>query len=227
LESFVAVSITNIPAPYRAGLAKIKRLLPVQVESIAKTLENAPLSGGLKGLASAVAQNVPGMKRQDVEIILRSVFSLSVLVTDEETPLSQNLESVTSAMQATGDRDLALSEKERAEFEKRLERLLTIRTVVLASKVQRLGLEYPNVFYDAMIVTDMRPVFDKPEDRPVGCAISHTLRIAYHEGGEHKEFYVVLNADDLELMKKIFQRAESKALSLKSVLKVARLAELS
>lgn len=223
----MAIPITTIPAPYRAGLAKIKRLSPVDLESIATALEKAPVAGGLKGLTSAVVQRVPTLKRQDVENILRTLFSLSLLVTDEETPLSENISILSSAMQASSVPDLALSEQERVEFEKRLERLLGIKSVTLASKVQRLGLEYPNIFHDAIILTDMRPVFDKPEDRPVGCAISHTLGITYHEGGEHKEFYVILDADDLQTMKKVLQRAEAKAASVKSFLKLANLPDLS
>ncbi len=130
-------------------------------------------------------------------------------------------------MQASGNPELALSDQERIEFERRLERLLTIRKVALASKVRRLELEYPNTFHDAMIFTDIRPVFDKPEERPVGCSVSHTMRITYHEAGEHKEFYVVMDSDDLETMKKVLQRAETKASSVKSFLKNSNLIDLS
>jgi hypothetical protein len=223
----LAVSITTIPAPYKAGFAKIKKLPPETFDSIVATLENAPLVGGLKGLTSAVLQNVPTLKRSDVESVLRTLFSLSVLVTDEDTPLSENLSTLTSVMQASGDPNLALTEQEKIEFERRLERLIKIRAVSIVSKVQRIGLEYPNTFHDAMILTDMRPVFEKPEDRPVGCVVSHTLQITYHEGGEHKDFYVMLDADDLETMKKVLQRAEAKASSLTSFLKAANLPDLS
>lgn len=223
----MAISITTIPPPYRTGFAKIKRLPAPDFESIVTALEKAPVPGGFKGLTSAVVQQVPTLKRQDVEYILRTLFSLSVLVTDEDTPLSENLLNLTNAMQASGDPDLGLSEEERVDFEKRLERLLGIKSLALASKVQRLGLEYPNTFHDAMILTDMRPVFDRPEERPVGCSISHTLRIEYHEGGEHKEFYVMLDEEDLKTMKKVLQRAEAKASSVKSFLKLANLPDLS
>jgi len=223
----MAISITTIPAPYRTGFAKIKSLSPTDLDSIVTALEKAPTAGGLKGLTSAVVQQVPTLKRQEIESILRTLFSLSLLITDEDTPLSENLSSLSSAMQASGNPNLTLSDQEKVEFEKRLERLLRINAVTIASKVQRLGLEYPNTFHDAMILTDMRPVFDKPEERPVGCTISHTLRIAYHEGGEHKEFYVMLDADDLQTMKKVLQRAETKASSVKSVLKSANLPDLS
>jgi len=223
----VTVSITTIPAPYRTGFARIKSLSPSEFESIVTALENASVSGGLKGLTSVVVQQVATIRRQEIENILRTLFSLSVLVSDEDTPLSENLGSLSSAMQASGNPSLALSAQEKAEFERRLERLLRIKAVMIATKVQRLGLEYPNTFHDAMILTDMRPIFDKPEERPVGCTISHTLRIAYHEGGEHKEFYVMLDADDLQNIKKVLQRAEAKASSVRSVLKLANLPDLS
>ncbi|HXX87151.1 MAG TPA: hypothetical protein VEH86_01735 [Candidatus Acidoferrum sp.] len=219
--------ITTIPAPYRLGFGKIKGLSPAEYEALATALETAPTTGGLKKLASAIVKQVPTLKRADIEVILRSLFSLRVFLADEETPLSENLSSLSSAMQASGKADLALTEQEKIEFEKRLDRLLKINAVTMSAKVQRLEIDYPNTFYEALILTDMRPIFDKPEDRPVGCAVSHTLKITYHESGEHKEFYVVLDADDLQTMKKVLQRAEAKASSIKSFLNLASLPDLS
>ena len=226
-ESSVAIAITTIPAPYRPGFANIKRLAPSTFELIASALDKAPLVGGLAELTSAVVQQVPVLERQGVEDILRAVFSLGVLMTDEDTPLSENLSNLSRAMQATGNSDLNLSEQEKPQFENRLERLLTTKSVVISSKVQRLRLEYPNTFHDAIILTDMRPVFDKPEERPIGCTVSHTLRIAFHKDGDHKEFYVMLDDKDLEMVKKAVHRAEAKATSIKSLLKLANLPDMS
>jgi hypothetical protein len=198
-----------------------------EFESLVTALEKAPVVGSLKELAAVVVQQLPSLTREEIGATLRSVFSLSAHVADEETPLSENLASLATAMQASGKPDLALSDDERAQFVKRLDRLLRIQGVILAAKVQRLRLEYPKTFHDAIIVTDMRPVFDKVEDRPAGCVISETLIIVYHEDGEHKEFHVVLDADDLQTMKKVLERAEIKAASLKSVLKVANLPDLT
>jgi hypothetical protein len=221
------LAISTVPAGYRPGFSKIKRLPSVDFEAIATALENSPMVGGLKELASAVLQQVPSLKRNDIELILRSLFSLSIFLAGEETPLSENLSSLSSAMQASGNPELALSEDEKVEFEMRLGRLLTINAVSVAAKVQRLRLDYPNTFHDAKILTDVRPIFDKPENRPVGCAVSHNLKITYHEGGDHKEFYVALDADDIKTMKRVLERAEAKAASLKSVLHAAALPDLS
>jgi len=223
----LAVAITTIPLPYRPGFALIKQMPQSDFDSIATALEKAQISGGLKGLASTVLQQVPTLKRDEVESILRTVFSLSALVTDEESPLSENISSLTTAMQTANIPDLALSNQQRAEFEKRLARLLQIKNLTLASKVRRLETDFPKTFHDALVVTDMRPVFDRPEERPVGAAITHTLEITYHEDGEHKDFYVVLDAEDIETLKKVLQRAEAKASSLKAFLKSANLPDLS
>jgi hypothetical protein len=196
-------------------------------EALATALEKAPIVGGLKELTSAVVQQVPSLKRQEIEQILRTVFSLCVLVTDEKSPLSENLAILTDVMQASARPELKLTEEEKADFEKRLDRLLKISVLTTSAKVQRLRFDYSNTFSDAHVITDMRPIFDKPGERPVGCAIAHTLKLEYHEGGDHKEFYVALDADDVETLKKALQRAEIKAASLKSVLKLAELPDLS
>jgi hypothetical protein len=223
----VALNITTIPAPYRSGFASIKRLSPETFELVASVLERAPLSGGLKELTTDVEKQVPVLQQQEIKDIVRAVFSLSALMTDEETPLSESLANLSRAMQASDKPELALSQQESAEFVRRVERLLNIKTVMISSKVQRLRLDYPVTFHDANILTDMRPVFDKPDERPVGCAVSHTLEITYHEHGDHKEFFVVLDDEDLEVIKKAIQRAETKAGSLKSLINVANLLDLS
>lgn len=223
----MAVSITTIPKRYQPGLAKIICLSPRQVATIAKALESAPLGTDLTELASLIVRRVPRLARRDVDSILTALFSLSHLVTDEEAPLSESLSGLTAAMQATGNEELALSKQKAIEFEKRLGRLLTIRVVVVASKARRLAVDYANIFYDATILTDMRPVFDKPEEAPVGCAISHTLKIDYYEGGEHREFYAVMDAQDLERMRSVLQRADAKAASLRSLIQRTNLVDLS
>ena len=223
----MTVVITTIPAPYRAGFASVKELSADAFETLVSALEKGPLAGGLKELTATVVQQVPTLKQDKIKEILRAVFSLGVFTSDEDTPLSENLANLSKAMQKIREPNLTLSEQESAVFEKRLERLLTIKTVVIATKVQSLRLDYPVSFHDAKILTDMRPVFDKAEERPVGCAISHTLKITYHEDGEHKQFFVVLDGNDLEALKKVIQRAETKGSSVKSLLKVANLPDLS
>jgi hypothetical protein len=221
------VAITTIPAPYRQGFAKIKKLTPSDIDSLATALEKAQSTGRIKEVTAAVVKDVPALSRTDVESILRTLYSLCAFVSDEETPLAEHLSELTSAMQASGRTELALSENERIDFENRLHKLLSVKTLLISSKMERLRLDYPATLHDATILSDIRPISDKPDERPVGCAIAHTLEIEYHESGEHKEFYVVLDNEDLQKMKRIIQRAEVKAGSLKALLKATGLPDLS
>ncbi len=221
------MAITTIPAPYRQGFANIKKLSPSDLNSLVVALEKAKSAGRVKDVTNAVIKDVPTLNRSDAESILRTLFSLYAFIADEETPLSEHLSELTSAMQASGRKELTLSEEEKVEFEQRLRKLLSVKTVLISSKVERLRLDYPNTLHDAKILSDIRPIFDNPNEPPVGCAIAHTLEIEYHESGEHKEFYVVLDDDDLQKMKRIVQRAETKSASLKTLLKSAGLTDLS
>jgi hypothetical protein len=224
-ESIVA--ITTIPVPYRQGFARIKKLTSADVDSFVAALEKTQSAGRIKEVTAAVVSQVPNLSRADVESILRTLYSLCAFVSDEETPLAEHLSELTSAMQASGRTELALSENERIEFEERLNKLLSVKTLVISSKVERLRLDYPATLHDATILSDIRPIFDTADERPVGCAIAHTLEIEYHESGEHKEFYVVLDNEDLQKMKRVIQRAEAKAASLKALLKTSGLPDLS
>lgn len=221
------VAITTIPAPYRQGFARIKKLTASELDSLVGALQKTQPAGRVKEITSVVIKQVPNLNRADVESILRTLYSLCIFVSDEETPLSEHLSELTTAMQASGRPELALSENEKIDFEKRLNKLLSIKAVIISFKIESLRQDYQNTLHDAKILSDIRPIFDKPEERPVGCAIAHTLEIEYHEAGEHKEFYVVLDNDELQKMKRIIQRAETKATSLKSLLKASGLPDLS
>jgi hypothetical protein len=223
------VAITRIPKVYRAGFAKIRKLLPSEVDAITASLEKASATGAarVKDLISVVASDVKTLKREDVEDVVKALYSLYVFRADAELPLPTFISDLTGAMLASGEESLAVPEQGKAEFENKMTKLLSLDKVAVASKIEHLKFEYPNTFHDARILSDIRPIFAKPDERPVGAAITHTLKIVYHVDDGHKEFYVTLDAEDLQKMKKILERAEAKVSSLRSLLKTADLPELS
>lgn len=221
------MAIRRIPEPYRRGFAKIKKLSSADAKALVAALEKMPTSGGQKEKIARVSEQLPSLKREDVEDIVRTLFTLYMFRSDADTPLAEFVSELVGAMQATGMESLALSEEEKVEFQDNITRLLSVNTLAIASKVEQLRLEFHKTFVDARIVTDIRPIFSKPEERPMGAAITHTLKIEYHEEGEHKEFYIALDAEDIQKMKRILQRADSKASSLRSLLKAVNLSDLS
>jgi len=64
---------------------------------------------------------------------------------------------------------------------------LSLKTLERAAKIEQLKADNQSIFYDAKILTDLRPVFDQPREPPIGFILTNMLKIVYHEFGEHKE----------------------------------------
>lgn len=95
------------------------------------------------------------------------------------------------------------------------------------SKASDLLLEYENVFSNARVVTDIRPIFKSNIDRGLaGALIVHTLKIEYRDVTGSKEIYLTLDALDLLNFSEEFFRAEEKAKMLQSLLKQVNLPHL-
>jgi hypothetical protein len=220
------MAITRIPEPYRSGLAKIRGLSASDIDAISNALATCPLHGGIKGMIATVRAQAPTLTVDDIEDIIRSLYSLYIYRGDSDTPVSSFIPELIIAMRSSG-KDLVIPEEEKIIFQERITRLLSIDALAMASKAETLRDDHDKSFHDAKILTDIRPLFTKPDEKPLGAAITHMLKIEYHQEGEHKILYMYLDADDLELLKKVVQRAETKASSLQALIKSANLLDLS
>src|SRR2546426_11678873 len=200
------LTITRIPEPYRHGLAKIKTLSIETVIAIVEALEKAAPTSTPKELAS-ISEQAGGLTHEEATNIISSLRSLLIFRAMAECTVSDLVKMLISAMQTTGG-SLAISEEEDENvLADKLSRLLNLNSLALASNVEQLKADHPSIFFDAKILTDIRPVFEKPGDRPIGGIITNTLKVVSHEGGEHKELYFALDAEDVMTLKKTAERA--------------------
>ena len=71
-----------------------------------------------------------------------------------------------------------------------------LKTIAKAARLQRDG---ERLYCTGKTLSDIRPVFGTdPAARPLGTVLTHTLKIAYHQGSERLEFHVILDSTDLE-----------------------------
>jgi hypothetical protein len=109
----------------------------------------------------------------------------------------------------------------------KVEKLLNVHKLKVISKATRLQLDGERLYCESKILSDIRPVFDDdPEVDPIGAVITHTLKLGYHIGREHKEFHIVLDADDLESLKSVIDRAYAKNQTLRVLLRKKNLPNL-
>jgi len=121
-------------------------------------------------------------------------------------------------MRATSKETLSVPEDTRPRFVDLLSRLLQTDSIRLASKAFGLRHDHEREFCEVKVITDMRPVFADVHQKPTRVIVGHTLKLGYHEYGEHKEFYVALSGSDVAEIKKALQRAEDKESSLHNLI---------
>jgi len=92
-------------------------------------------------------------------------------------------------------------------------------TLGVSAKASELRSEYSNVFCTARIMTDLRPVFGRDVDKgPLAAVVVHEAKITFHESGEEptKDFYMALDSEDIEELRKQLDRASRKEMRLAS-----------
>ena len=207
----------TIPARYRIGLAKLGSLSDESFEKLHEAIEKCPPAVTAKDISSYAASVAPDIPASDVENIVKSVCSIYVIRLDYGIPAQRVASDVTEAMTSgTEGKDASLDAH---RFEDRLKRLLEVESLSYVAKAKSLRGDFSCLFYDAKVITDLRPVFGKPEERPLGAIITHVLKLEYHEHGEHKELYIALDLGDIASLKAVLERAEVKNTSLSSFLR--------
>lgn len=105
-------------------------------------------------------------------------------------------------------------------IERHLSQILSLdQSLGVTSKALDVMTEHNNVFVGARILTDLRAVFTPdPAEPPSAATLFHILKISYHESGSHKEFYVVLDSNDIKELQSVLQRATLKETGLKKLI---------
>lgn len=204
----------RIPERYKSGLEKLRSLSDGTFQSLLAALEKCPPMIRVEDIAGHVAPSVPEIPQDDIEKVLRSICSICFVRIDVGIPAQRIASDVYDAMPSRADEELKPSELRRQSLQERLEKLLELEPLSYAAKAMGLSGQFLCLFCDAKILTDLRPIFGKPEEEPVGAVITHTLKLGYHEHGDHKELYIALDPEDIATLKKVLERAESKAMSL-------------
>lgn len=191
----------NISKRFKETLKRISSLSIEDVDKIRHALSALqvhikPEVMEERAKASIIAKDFP-----DFPEIFQLLASLTITRFKADIPLDEFVHSI-SAMPETDDRS-ALAE--------RLNSLLNIESVVLSARAFDIQHEYEKIFRDARIMTDIRPVFNIAGSEATGAMIVHNLTIGYSQDGDHKEIVVAMDDPDITTLKKLLERAETKA----------------
>jgi hypothetical protein len=213
----------TIPKQYAEGLAALRRLPDDVVQNFLAALSSVSPSLRKNTLVSSIASSVPSVPSSQVEEMVVAVVSLYRALDSSDSPTEVFVEGICEAMAEDERKNLNFDgPSDRNRFAVRLTKLLTIDSFGIASKALSLKNECDHLFCVGRILTDARPVYaDDVSTPPRAALILHTLRLAYHETNDLKEFYITFDDSDLQELRDLLDRADLKSKSLTVALKSA------
>lgn len=212
----------RIPEPYRPVIEKVATLSDEAIQSIMTTLASGPASLAKSELASWVAERVQGVPRADTEQIVEAIASLYTVKHSLGLSAKELASDIADSHVAGKPSDTTPGEM-RTRLAERLTTLLNMSGgLEILAKARSVIFDYPNVFAHARILSDVRPVFGKEIDDDIaGAVIVHVLKINYHQAGDHGEFFVALDASDLDQLQSQIERAKNKEAKIQAMLSEA------
>lgn len=169
---------------------------------------------------TAVRKASPRTNIANFTTILEVLATLYEIKSQRDTSVEEFVDDVCDAMERLDSPEYRIQHSERADFAGKLLTLLNAELIGLVAKAHDLATEDERTFCHARILTDLRPVFGhNVEDGPRAMIAMHTLKLDFHQQGsdDHGEFYVTLDAEDLQSLRKLIDRAEAKARTISSV----------
>jgi hypothetical protein len=204
----------NVPESFRPALLQIAAMSVSQVEELQRALESAEPTLNVNNLV----EHIRKMLGQNVPDLLGIVQTLSNLNNARIGPFvdlsaADFASSVISQLPVRKDNPVDV-----AVLQARLVKLLETDSLLVSAKAFDVQHEYERLFIAARIVTDTRSVFDQAGTEILGTMIVHNLNIKYSENGQFKELVFALDDQDIIKLRRILDRAETKAVALEKLI---------
>lgn len=212
----------TIPKELQLGFSELIELEKEQAQELIAALGEIHATRNRPGLRRSVASRVERIERQELEEIVNALISLSGLRNSLESSLSDFVSIVSEAVKESTLEGLEFSgEGRRKAFESLLAEILSIENFEISAKAISLVYEQDHVVHgDFRVLTDLRPIFgsDPHDTSTLAAMVTQTLRFQYHEGDEVKELFAALNANQVDELIEVLERAKAKAESLEQSL---------
>ena len=211
-------------------LPVLRRIAEYEVgffDSLLSALASTEATLTAKQLAARVSKRLNGISPSEIFPILNTLCALFYMKDRENVSAETIANAVSeSAIKESAAGNDALSPAQAQLLQSRLKLLLALdQPLGITAKALDIMTENQNVFCGARILSDIRPIFTNQTDKASAAVIVHNLQIGFHNSGtgQHQEFYVSLDTEDIETLKRAIVRAEEKTKALKLILEASKL----
>jgi hypothetical protein len=206
----------RVPDRYAPSLAEFLRLSPQEIALFLRMIREEQPNLALSKLADTIAGRL-SIDRKRVEEIVNLLTSLQMAQEGLGMSAADLVAELRAAMEASGKAELQPSDW--SAFEESITEALSEESALaVSSKARDVMQDHSKIYCYSRVLTDLRPIFKSDIGQgPSAFVTVHTLKIAYHENGEHKEFFVALDREDVKQLADLLARAAKKEDSLKSL----------
>lgn len=209
----------KIPKEYEQGIVVVKSLSDSDVHQILEVLKGENQTIDPPALVSAVLPILSQRSRNEVRNFAEALHSLYFLRAHSDVEIEKFVDDLIDAVRLSDNKQLQTSDPEElVHLRNTFKSLLTVRRLSLQLKADELGEDFANIFWDAKIITDIRPIWEGDVKRPPeGTVITNTLKLEYHSAGGHGELYLYIDKDDIDTLLSVLNRSKDKMTTLESL----------
>lgn len=209
----------RIPQEYETGIAHAKKLSDPEVDKILQILKEASPQTKRSEIAATVHQSIPNLSESGIESFLDALDSLYFIRANADSDIDDFVSDLISGIRRSRNKDIQTTDPEElGRLGERFRLLLTVAPLVTKAKAEALRQDFANIFWDAKVITDIRPIWDGSVSQPPeATVITNTLKLEYHHTGGHGELYVYLDKNDIESLMIVLQRALDKMATLRTL----------
>ncbi|WP_141285588.1 hypothetical protein [Ideonella azotifigens] len=185
------------------------------VQSMEKLTALVSINESISELTSRLTQCSADEATQILHAVMPLYFAY---ISDGYTP-AEVVAGVEDGLASYRGRELLKTKKSISLLKSRLLSLLGNRRIAMRAKATGLVFERPLVLQEARIISDIRPIFASDKVSNVDAySIIQTLILDCFENGEDKKFHIAIDAEDIEQLADILNRARDKEKALSKML---------
>lgn len=214
----------QIPEEHLPSLLKICTLSKKAVDQLVEALQSNRIESESQAMAHRISGQVPLIRLSDLIGILSTTYALYAVREFSEIETPEFITDLVASILNSGRWETEVTPAVQSGLRARFERILSVETLRMLSKAIHLQRDGERLYCEAKVLSDIRPLFGGDAvERPLAAVVTHTLKLSYHEGRQHRDFFTVLDLADLQALHETLTRALEKDRELRNLLGESRL----
>jgi hypothetical protein len=197
--------------PYQVeDLQRIRDLGPETMRAVVSQLAKVPLVPMPPGKLFETLAGILAENKDAANCLMRETLTLQTWIRHAGWTAHDTVEGIRHALKADfswTDHDIERWQAIAPAFGE----LLALPLVHLVASSIDLSYEYANLWQDARILTDIRPIFNPDASEVQGAVVSHALRLQFVSADGSREFHVAMDEADIRALAAQCDRALRKA----------------